>query len=313
MDTSRLEALLPPASDRVWIDVGFSRRRFLQAAVLSGVAVALASCTPQQIRDLLDRIANRPVRRGVNTLAATDPILDAYRTAVAAMKALPPTDRRNWTRQAEIHLNFCPHGNWLFLPWHRAYLYYFEEICRELSGMAEFALPYWNWQDNLTMPAVFWDQTSTLYDSTRVSTATSALPSTVFGPPAIESILDQPNFLLFASGQIPLSGSQRQSASGGQLEGGPHNRVHTFVLGNMVTFMSPLDPVFWTHHNMIEAVWVEWNIRRGNPNTNNSDWLERQFTEFCDRAGNPVTVKVRETILYPFFNYRFDDPVLGVP
>jgi tyrosinase len=313
MELARVEGLLPAEGDRIWTEVGFSRRRFLQVAGLTGLAVVLASCTPGQIADLLNRIANRPVRRGVNTLAPTDPILEAYRAAVTAMQRLPSSDRRNWTRQAEIHLNFCPHGNWLFLPWHRAYLYYFEEICRELSGMNEFALPYWNWQDNPTMPAVFWDAASPLYNGTRTSTASSALPATVFGAPAIETILDQPNFLLFASGQIPLGGSQRQSAAGGQLEGGPHNRVHTFTGGDMGGYLSPLDPVFWTHHNMIEAVWVEWNIRRGNPNTNHSDWLDRQFTEFCDRAGNPVTVKVRETVFYPFFNYRFDDPVLGVP
>jgi hypothetical protein len=45
----------------------------------------------------------------------------------------------------------CAHGNRFFLPWRRAYLYYFEEIWLEyyfeeiwleLSGDDTFALPY---------------------------------------------------------------------------------------------------------------------------------------------------------------------------
>ena len=32
-----------------------------------------------------------------------------------------------------------------FLPWHRMYLYYFEEIIRQVSGHKAFTLPYWNY------------------------------------------------------------------------------------------------------------------------------------------------------------------------
>jgi tyrosinase len=179
--------------------------------------------------------------------------------------------------------------------------------------MADFALPSWNWSANPQIPAVLWNTGDSLYDSTRGATASSSVSSSVFGPPAIETILDETNFLLFASGQISASANQRQSAGYGPLEGGPHNTLHGFVGGNMGSYMSPLDPVFWTHHNMVEAIWVEWNIRRGNPNTNSTDWTGRQFTEFFSDSGAAVTVTVLETILYPFFRYRFDDPVLGVP
>ena len=75
--------------------------------------------------------------------------------AVAAMKALPQSDPRNWIRFADIHRNFCPHGNWYFLPWHRAYISSFERICRELSGKRDFALPYWNWTADRQFPAAF--------------------------------------------------------------------------------------------------------------------------------------------------------------
>src|SRR5262245_45234756 len=88
------------------------------------------------------------LRRPVSAMAPTDPILVAYRTAVSAMKKLPNSDPQNWTRQAQIHLGTptlrAAHGNWFFLPWHRAYLVGFERICRYLSEYAKFSLPYWD-------------------------------------------------------------------------------------------------------------------------------------------------------------------------
>src|SRR4051812_11909374 len=61
-------------------------------------------------------------------------VRDSYKRAVAAMLQLPPTDPRNWYRNAFVHVFDCPHGNWWFLPWHRAYIGWFERTCRELSG-----------------------------------------------------------------------------------------------------------------------------------------------------------------------------------
>ena len=70
------------------------------------------------------------------------------------------TDPRGWGYQAAVHgrtgaapvgvvWNECQHGSWHFLPWHRAYLYYFEEIVRaeviSQGGPADWALPYWNY------------------------------------------------------------------------------------------------------------------------------------------------------------------------
>src|SRR5688500_756388 len=54
-------------------------------------------------------------------------VIPSYKKAVSAMLALEPTDARNWYRQAMVHLLDCPHGNWWFLPWHRAYLGWFEQ------------------------------------------------------------------------------------------------------------------------------------------------------------------------------------------
>ena len=285
------------------------RREFL-GTLLGGAGWAvLAGCASNQSCQQI--IANRPVRRNIATMAANDPILVAYASAIQQMKALPSSDPRNWTKQAEIHNNHCPHGNWLFLPWHRAYLLYFERICRKLSGMKDFALPYWNWTSSPSIPAPFWS--GQLLDTNRVATASSVASSASVGATVMSSIMAETNFLTFASGSISLAANQRASASYGRLEGTPHNYVHGFVGGDMGAFMSPLDPVFWSHHNMIERCWVQWNFDLNRLNPSSTDWINREFSDFCDENGNPVTISVLATLLFPVFSYRYDDVGPGAP
>ena len=276
-----------------------SRRAFgkmtIGGMLAIGAETLFACCPPIKII---------PIRRNIANLAATDPIILTYKDAVTRMKALPSSDPRNWTRQAQIHDDFCPHGNWFFLPWHRAYLYYFEEICRELTGNDEFALPYWNWSADGHIPTAFWGGSSNpLFDGTRFATATSVAAPSVVGRANLETILNQSNFLLFGS---QPSTTQRGIGGYGLLEGGPHNYVHGFVGGDMGTYMSPLDPVFWMHHNMIECCWIDWNLNRGHANTNDSNWLNFMFTgNFVQGDGSSVDVQVASTLLMPLF-YRFE-------
>ena len=55
----------------------------------------------------------------------------------------------------------APHANWWFLPWHRGYLFHFEEICRDLCGAPEFALPYWDWTSSPRVPDALFDDVLT--------------------------------------------------------------------------------------------------------------------------------------------------------
>lgn len=89
--------------------------------------------------------------------AGPAPALDAYKRAVGEMLKLPKTDPRNWYRQALIHVMDCPHGNWWFLPWHRGYLARFEAICGQLIGDPGFRLPYWDYTEDPSIPAAFWE------------------------------------------------------------------------------------------------------------------------------------------------------------
>ncbi len=279
----------------------FSRRNFIKGAGalgLTGLAFGTGAC-----ESWWKKIKDRPTRRNIANLAANDPIIQTYKDAVAAMKALPAGDGRNWTKQAEIHLNKCVHGNWWFLPWHRAYLFYFEAICRKLTGNNDFALPYWNWTTSPSIPAPFWGAGNPLLNTTRFANQSSVANSSIVGAANITSILNQTNFLLFASAQAT---AQNQNIAYGVLEGGPHNYIHGFVGGEMGTYMSPLDAIFWCHHNMVECLWVDWNINRGNPNTNDPNWSGFTFNDFVDSDGNPVPIQVATTLLFPLLSYQFE-------
>jgi len=277
----------------------FSRRDFLKGLGLTSLAVATGAC-----ESCYNQIKNRPTRRNIANLAANDPIIQTYKDAVSAMKALPASDGRNWTKQAEIHNNHCVHGNWWFLPWHRAYLFYFEAICRKLTGNNNFALPYWNWTTTPSIPAPFWGNGNPLFDNTRTATQSSVASSSVVGASNItNNVLSETNFILFASAQAT---AQNQNIKYGVLEGGPHNYIHGFVGGDMGNYMSPLDPVFWCHHNMIECLWVDWNINKGNANTNDTSWSGFTFNDFVDADGNPVSIQVATTLLMPLLSYQFE-------
>lgn len=128
---------------------GMSRRQFLATTAAAAVATSLplraqyGSPTAEYTR-----------------ISLTDPgasaMLDSYATAIKALLKLPPTDPRNFYRNAFIHTLDCPHGNWWFLPWHRGYLGWWEQTVRSLSGNPKFAFPYWDWTAQPYVPDAFW-------------------------------------------------------------------------------------------------------------------------------------------------------------
>jgi tyrosinase len=287
-----------------------NRRELLLGATSLSLSLALGGC-----EGCAKKIANRPFRRNVANLAANDPILQAYRDGIAAMQALGGSDPRNWTRQASIHQDHCPHGNWFFLPWHRAYLLSFERIIRKLSGMADFAMPYWDWRCQRSVPATLWGTGTILspqfsnpaYPFNRVIGPTGVADINVVGPSRLATLLNETDFEMFASGaDTALRGS---GGFKGPLESGPHDYIHaSFVRGTMKTFMSPLDPIFWLHHNILDYFWYEWNSR-GNANTNDPTWTNFSLTGmFVDEDGNPIDYLVGALILAPLLSYRFEPP-----
>ncbi len=222
------------------------------------------------------------VRRSVRSMGANDADLAAYSRAVAAMKALPASDPRNWNRFAAIHASFCPHGNWYFLPWHRAYLVSLERICRDLSGKADFALPYWDWSLDRQIPAAFAAGTPQTNPLNNRRPGSLAITDDMTGPGAMSRIMNSPDFEAFGStrprGQTDTNARwQRRVGAKTELEFNPHDGVHQAVGGDMgQVATSARDPIFYLHHANIDRLWSAWNVR-GNENSAEAMWRNFAF------------------------------------
>jgi tyrosinase len=85
-------------------------------------------------------------RHDVEYLSDTE--LANLRAAVAELKKLDakPRDRRGYAAWAQIHGDECPHGWSVFLPWHRMYLWGFEQQLQDYYPSV--TLPYWDWSQS---------------------------------------------------------------------------------------------------------------------------------------------------------------------
>ncbi len=276
---------------------GFNRRVFISG--LGFVSLGLFLSTLGGCEACVERIKNRPVRRRLRTGSAeVDATIEVYKNAVTLMKGLPAGDPRSWAAQAGIHgtvgggFNFCQHGTDHFFSWHRAYLLYFERICQELTGDKNFGLPYWNWNQDPAMHSAFTAAGSSL-NHPRINTSVAG--NSAFSNSTLDTIFSDDNFFTFSS----------------QLEGSPHDMAHVIIGADMVTGGSPLDPVFWAHHCMVDYCWAKWNLELGNDNPNDGAWNGTSWDHFVDGKGHPATATAGATTLMPILSYRYESSAIG--
>jgi len=269
---------------------------------LNGWSDALAQCVPTPLRTTTYK-----VRPEINSLAPNHPIIVAYKKAIAAMRALPATHLHSWQYQANIHVNFCPHGNWFFLPWHRAYLNYYEQIIRKLSGYSKFVLPYWDWSKNPQVPAAFWGLDNPLTVERAIG-MNDTLPVDLVGPQVMAQIMAVQDFQQFGSYATPAP--RGGPAMYGALEGTPHNGVHNAIGGLMSDMLSPMDPLFWLHHANVDRLWALWNAS-GRQNSTNVAWTGYMFNKnFASADRKLINVGVCNLLSTYQLGYRYDDQPL---
>ena len=216
---------------------------------------------------------------GDATAAATKdwhPVLDTYARGIELMRAREETDPRSWLWAANTHgsppgtdprpaWNACAHGSLFFLPWHRAYLAWFESTIRALTEQDDWALPYWDYavpgdEPDRLLPAEFTVETRTvdgevvpnpLFDAARDLAALD--PVNVDIVPA----LSEARFV--RAFPMPGFGGVDRDGFPGWLEHLPHNFVHGDISGLMGrTTTAGRDPVFWLHHANIDRLWEVW-------------------------------------------------------
>jgi tyrosinase len=213
----------------------FTRRTFLKGSV-SGVALASLPGGLALAQSTLNRLE-------WNDFKLT-PDYATFVNAIGTMRAnTNAADRTSWAYWSNIHANACPHSKPYFLAWHRGYLHYFQETLRTVSGNSQLMVPYWDYYKNATLPAEFSDPATgnPLYVEGRVNTnVRSGLTLTPFSS-------TYKNFQRGTTNSFETS-----------VEYKPHGSFHNLIGGYMATLNSPMDPIFWLHHGMIDRLWASW-------------------------------------------------------
>lgn len=324
--------------------LGGSRREFLRdASVLAGGLAAAGLFAPGAFGALVDQPAcgfptppagtepqaqaytfpagaPQRVRRSLQEVVADPAALQQLVNAYGALKALlsPPDSPINWCNQANIHYNHCSfpgpnayylqiHFGWLFFPWHRGYLYFYETILGGLIGDTSFALPYWDWTTTPVVPDVFFDVNSPLYDPNRSIVAGQSIvddPEVYYYTQAsyITYLENLPNYSPPASNPLaPSFGGPPDDDEGnpqfqGKVEAGPHDAVHSWVGGDMGSFdTAARDLLFFGHHANVDRLWWLWQQGAGHANPTSPTWLNQWFN-FWNAQANPVSMTVADAV-----------------
>ncbi|GLJ28702.1 hypothetical protein SUGI_0565700 [Cryptomeria japonica] len=134
--------------------------------------------------------------------------IEKYDKALKLMKNLPPEDPRSFTQQAKVHCAYCNgaytvgsgilavHGSWLFAPFHRWYIYFYERILGSLIHDDTFALPFWNWdaEEGMQIPPIYADKCRYFYDKNRDECHQAPVIINLKSPKSCESGLVEANY-----------------------------------------------------------------------------------------------------------------------
>lgn len=247
------------------------------------------------------------LRPSVEALEKIPEGLDALRDAYGKMQAL--TDNRGWIYWAGIHgfpqFKCWHHGRIgsgsllpynLFLPWHRAYLHYWEHTARDQNS--KMVLPWWDWTSagshTIGIPKSFTVKTIDGKKNSLASGPRPAMPSVPAGPttrnpgsPAALPTTANVNALMDLGNFVDLDV---------QLED-IHDSVHGWCGGDMgVVARAAFDPIFWSHHCMIDRVWYLWQLKNG---------IDNIPDDYKDKPLAPFDMRVRDVLDINRLGYEY--------
>ena len=242
-----------------------------------------------------------------NVATQTDADLASLRAALTVMEGI--SDERGYQHWAGIHglplPGYCVHsdaagvlGNLpvgpLFLPWHRAYLYFFELALQDQDPAHAVALPWWDWITDPSqpseIPAAYASETTDNQPNPLFQGPIAAIPDsqwegdsgarlslqqqTGVDPGPLPTVTyRQPGALSISPAGLPtakdVQGALASSnfADFSQNIEQIHNRVHLWVGGTMSEIpVASYDPIFYAHHTMIDRLWWIWQLQHPGAN-----------------------------------------------
>lgn len=204
--------------------------------------------------------ARLKVRQNIDSLSAQE--LSDFRRAVKQAVAL--NDKRGFEYFASWHgvpLGWCQHHDPLFLPWHRAYLYWLElALQSEVSGVT---LPWWDWSKAGAIPAA--------YSSAQADGAENVLAKAPVNPFDATRKSGWPTETSRAPGEVPQTPGppyQQEWANAmkatnytdfSQRIWAIHDTLHVWVGGTFAQLdFAAFDPLFFAHHANVDRAWRIW-------------------------------------------------------
>jgi tyrosinase len=200
-----------------------------------------------------------------------------------------------------------------FLPWHRLFVLYFEQIVRSVGGDDSFTLPYWNYSTSDTevrgvLPPEFRKKDDPVFGPLYVEKRN---PGVNNGQPIQKGRPGDPlNLDALAECLYEPVGAANGFCQA--LDFGLHGRVHVMVGNTQNMGVVPWaagDPIFWLHHCNIDRLWASWNAgSRSNPD------LDQTFI-FADKDGMRVVANVSDVLDLGKLGYVYDrlEPVPPCP
>ena len=260
----------------------------------SGSSASVALQAPNAVKQAVQLGIVR-VRRNVEQ-ANIPALKDAY----GNMQARSENDNRSWIYWAEYH-GFNRFDCWhhssvgsqnfpydLFLPWHRAYLLYWER--QALTANTGAALPWWDWTSSVShsvgIPAAFTSsQAGDALASGPVPAGLRTNPKRTRrnpGNPAGLPTAQQVKHVIDDLTTFDDFSTQVQ---------GLHDGIHGWCGGDMgVVAASAFDPIFWSHHCMIDRLWYLWQLKQGVDNIPPS-YLTRTLAPFAVTVGDVLDIR----------------------
>ncbi|GMP72562.1 hypothetical protein CsSME_00030543 [Camellia sinensis var. sinensis] len=280
---------------------------------------------------------------------ADEKYIAKFSKALQLMKSLPDDDPRSFKQQSNIHCAYCEgayhqvgfpstelqvHNSWLFFPFHRFYLYFFEKILGMLLDDPAFAIPFWNWDSpaGMKIPAMYADINSPLYN--RLRDAKHQPPTLIdldynlTDPKNVDEEKQKLRNLTICTDKwcrvgkrlgFSLEARTVREMTRTQVESrfmvNSNSPVHIWCgdrtqpnLEDMGNFYSAgRDPIFYGHHANVDRIWTVWKTLGGKRNDfKDSDCLNSEFT-FYDENAQLVTVKVKESLDHRKLGYVYQD------
>ena len=230
----------------------------------------LGTATPQEVPAAM-AVSGGRVRKNVNDLSG--PETQALANAFKGLMSRDPAADDSYFALAGFHglpQAYCEHHDNPFNPWHRVYLYIFEEALRSVDGCEDVTLPYWD--ITTPLPDLLQQQPFASYDlpadpwaslpgphnpSYYPYTTSREAPATITQNFQDFSVWQDNATSLLQSlwGISGVSGFQQfsiQAHDGGHVSIGGQNGTMTDQ--NVASY----DPVFWFYHCNIDRLFLQW-------------------------------------------------------